>query len=76
MTAGQDVTSISWEPVGTGRSGQVRIEHEQRDPLIASMNLEAARRLVDRLLGPDKVELSCPGDCFRWDRRSLAVVEG
>ena len=72
MTAGKDVTSISWEPVRKGRSGEVTIEHECRDPLIFSMNLDAARRLVDRLLGSDKVELSSQGDCFRWHRKALA----
>jgi hypothetical protein len=74
MTAGKDVTSIKWEPVGRGGSGEATIEHAERDPLTISMNLEAARRLVHRLLGPDRVELSSPGECFRWDRKSLAVT--
>jgi hypothetical protein len=73
MTAGEDVTSIRWEPVGQDGSGEVTIEHVCKDPLIASLDLDAARRLVDRLLGPDKVEHSFPGDCFRWDRRSLVA---
>jgi hypothetical protein len=74
MTAGEDVTSIRWEPVRKGGSGEVTIEHEQRDPLTFSMNLEAARRLAHRLLGSDKVEFSSPGDCVRWDRKSLALA--
>jgi len=74
MTAGKDVTSIRWEPVRKGGSGEVTIEHESSDPLTLSLNLDAARRLVNRLLGPDKVELSSPGDGFRWHRRSLAFM--
>jgi hypothetical protein len=72
MTAGEDVTRIRWEPVHKGGSGEITIEHERRDPLTIAMNLEAARRLVHRLLGPDKAELPLPGDGFRWDRKSLA----
>ncbi len=74
MTAGKDITSIRWEPVRNGRSGEVTIEHESRDPVTFSMNLDAARRLVNRLLGSDKVERSSPGDSFRWHRRSLAFT--
>jgi hypothetical protein len=71
MTAGQDVTGIRWEPVDKGGSGEVTIEHEHRDPVTISMDLPAARRLVNRLLGTDNVELASPGDGFRWDRESL-----
>jgi hypothetical protein len=71
MTAGKDVTSIKWEPVHKGRTGEVTIEHECSDTLTVSMNLDAARRLVNRLLGSDNVELSSPGDCFRWHRKAL-----
>jgi len=75
MTAGEDVTSIRWEPVRKNAGpGEVTIEHARRDPLTASMNREAACRLADRLLGSDKVELSLPGDCVRWDRKTLAVT--
>ena len=74
MTAGKDVTSVRWEPVRQGGSGEVTIEHEGREPLTISMNLDAARRLVQRLLGSDKMELSFPEDGFRWDRRSLAFT--
>jgi hypothetical protein len=72
MIAGQDVTCITWErdPM-TGGDGTVTIEHLCRDPLIASMNLDAARRLVNRLLGSDTVELSLQGKGARWDRRSF-----
>ena len=71
MTAGKDVTNIKWDPVRKGGSGEVTIEHECRDPLTFSMSLDAARRLVNRLLGSDKVELSS-SDSFRWHRKTLA----
>jgi hypothetical protein len=75
MTAGEDVTSIRWEPVPKEEgTGEVTIEHALRDPLTASMDLAAARRLVDRLLGSDRIEISIAGDCVRWDRRSLAAT--
>jgi hypothetical protein len=74
MTAGEDVTSIRWEPVRKSEgTGEVTIEHARRDPLTAAMNLDSARRLVNRLLGSDKVELS-QGGCIRWDRRSRAAT--
>jgi hypothetical protein len=71
MTAGEDVTSVRWVQVHKNGSGEVTIEHEHRDPLILSMNLVAARRLANRLLGSDNVEMSSPGDCFHWEGRSL-----
>jgi hypothetical protein len=74
MTAGEDITSIRWAPVRHGGSGEVTIEHEHRDPLTFSMNLDAARRLVNRLLGSDTTELLSCGDGFRWDRTSLSLT--
>jgi hypothetical protein len=74
MIAGKDVTGIRWEPVGEGASGEVTIEHESRDPLTISMNLDAAQRLVNRLLGSYKMERASPGDGFRWYRKSLAFT--
>ena len=74
MTAGEDITSIRWEPLHESGSGEVTIEHARRDPLTVSMDLDAARRLVHRLLGSDKTELSTPGDGVRWDRTSLALT--
>jgi hypothetical protein len=74
MTAGKDVTGIRWEPVGRDGPGVVTIEHESRDSLTVSMSLDAARRLVQRLLGSATVERSFPGDGFRWHRKSLAFT--
>jgi hypothetical protein len=74
MTAGKDVTSVKWKPVRQDGSGEVTIEHDGRDPLTISMNLDAARRLVQRLLGANKVEVPFAEDGFRWDRKSLALT--
>jgi hypothetical protein len=74
MTAGEDVTIIRWEPVGQGGPGEVTIEHKQRDPVTFSMNVDAARRLVHRLLGSDTVEGSLPGDAVCWGRKSFALT--
>jgi hypothetical protein len=75
MIAGEDVTCISWEqgPMTRG-AGTVTIEHLHRDPLSTSMDLDAARRLVNRLLGSDTVELSLQGEGLRWVRRSLGEI--
>jgi hypothetical protein len=74
MTNSKDVTSVRWEPGRQDGSGEVTIEHDGRDPLTIAINLDAARRLVQRLLGADIVELSSPEDGFRWDRKALAFV--
>ena len=74
MTAGEDVTRITWEPVRPGGPGEVTIEHESRDPLTISMHGDAVRRLVDRLLGTDKREIALAGGGLRWDRKSLAFT--
>ena len=74
MTAGEDVTRISWEPLRPGGSGEVTIEHRERDPLTFSMNLAEARRLVHRLLGSDHVEAPFSGDGVGWERKSLVFA--
>jgi hypothetical protein len=68
MGVGTDVVAIEWQPpANVGNSpGVVTIEHRTVRNVQATMKQDEARRLADRLLGADKLELKLSGDGIHW----------
>jgi hypothetical protein len=68
MGVGTDVVAIQWQPpakVGDA-PGLVTIEHRMVRDVKATMKQDEARRLADRLFGPDKQELPLSGAGVHW----------